>query len=52
MELYREVGVSFEAVAREVRKIIHHLGEDEANASASMFFSPDQQQTSLTESLN
>jgi len=49
MELYREVGVSFEAVAREVRKISQHPKQDEANASASIFFSLAQQQTLLTE---
>jgi hypothetical protein len=39
MELYREVRVSFEAMVREVRQISHHPKQDEANASASIFFS-------------
>ena len=42
MELYREVGVSIEAVAREVLKIIHYPKQDKANASASIFFSLNQ----------
>ena len=52
MELCREVGVSFEAVAKEVRRQSYHLNECEANSSTSKFSSPDQQQVLLTELRN
>jgi hypothetical protein len=52
MELCREVGVSFEAVAKEVRRQSYHLNECEANSSTSKFSSPDQQQVLLTELQN
>jgi len=48
MELCREVGVSFEAVVKEVCKLICHL-KYEANAGARIFFSVDQLQTLLIE---
>jgi hypothetical protein len=51
MELCREVGVSFEAVAKEVRKLFVTRGM-EANASTRIPASLDQQPTLLTELRN
>ncbi len=52
MELCREVGVSFEAVAKEVLRRSYYLNEYEANSRTSKFSSLGQQQILPTELRN